>query len=331
MKAIALISGGLDSILAARLIKEQGITIFPLNFYLPFYNLQKDNSSKTIASFVRRTLGQDLNTVDISRQFLKILENPKYGYGSNMNPCIDCKILMLSEAKELLKELGAEFIVTGEVVGQRPMSQHKQALELIERRSGLKGILLRPLSAKHLPQTLPEKEGWVDRNKLLSFSGRTRKPQIELAKAFKIEDYPNPAGGCLLTDLEFAKRLKDILGRNELNLANIELLKIGRHFRIKEDVRLVVGRNEKENKRLENLAKENDYLFLPQSTAGPIALGMGIFDDDLIKLSCAIVSRYCDRNGKAAIAIVYKRILERQEKILEALPMEETKIQELRI
>ena len=259
MKAITLISGGLDSILAARLVKEQGIDIIPLNFYIPFYSRHKGNPGKDTASFVSDALGSELMTIDIGLEFLKILEKPNYGFGSNMNPCIDCKILMLSKAKGLMKELDAAFIVTGEVLGQRPMSQHKKALELIERRSGLKGILLRPLSAKHLSETLPEKEGWVNRGNLLDFSGRTRKPQIELAKAFKIKDYPNPAGGCLLTDPEFAKRLKDIIRHDELNIDNVELLKIGRHFRISPKTKLVVGRNEKENKEIEAIFTENNF------------------------------------------------------------------------
>ena len=308
MKAITLISGGLDSILAARLVKEQGIDIIPLNFYIPFYSRHKVNSEKDTASFVSDALGSELMTIDIGLEFLKILEKPNYGFGSNMNPCIDCKILMLSKAKGLMKELDAAFIVTGEVLGQRPMSQHKQALELIGKRSGLKGILLRPLSAKHLSETLPEKEGWVNRDNLLDFSGRTRKPQIELAKAFKIKDYPNPAGGCLLTDPEFAKRLKDIISHDELNMDNVELLKIGRHFRISPKTKLVVGRNEKENSRLLSLSKEKDYLFMPQKTAGPTALARGAISDGLIELCRNITERYCDKNGETEIKIIYIKI-----------------------
>jgi len=331
MKTIALISGGLDSILAARSIKEQGIGIIPLNFYIPFYSRHKGNSCKDMVSFVRDALGSELKTIDIGLEFLKILEKPNYGFGSNMNPCIDCKILMLSKARELMKELGASFIVTGEVLGQRPMSQHKQALELIEKRSGLKGILLRPLSAKHLSETLPEKEGWVNRDKLLNFSGRTRRPQIELAKAFKIKDYPNPAGGCLLTDPEFAKRLKDAINHNELNVRNIELLKLGRHFRFPQNAKLVVGRNEKENGQLTNLAKNSDYIFAPKGTAGPTCLGIGDFDDELIRLSCAITCRYSDRNGKITANIAYHRIPATEENILEVPAIEEPKIISYRI
>jgi len=331
VKAIALISGGLDSILAARLVKEQGIDIIPLNFYIPFYSRHRENSAKDTTSFVSNALGSELMTIDIGLEFLKILEKPNYGFGSNMNPCIDCKILMLSKAKELMIELDAAFIVTGEVLGQRPMSQHKQALELIEKRSGLKGILLRPLSAKHLRETLPEKEGWVNRDNLLDFSGRTRKPQIELAKAFKIKDYPNPAGGCLLTDPEFAKRLKDIINRKELNIRNIELLKLGRHFRFPQDAKLVVGRHEKENEQLLNLAQDNDYCFMPKDTAGPTCLGIGDLDDELIRFCCAIASRYSDHNGKITANIAYRRIPDTEENILEAPAIEESKIRNYRI
>lgn len=249
-----------------------------------------------------------------------------------MNPCIDCKIMMLRKAKELMEEFKAKFIVTGEVLGQRPMSQHKPALNLIERKAGLQGLILRPLSARRLAETLPEKEGWVSRDKLLDFSGRTRKPQIELAKRLNIEDYPNPAGGCLLTDPAFSKRVKDLINHRELNSDNIELLRIGRHFRIQEQTKLVVGRNENENKQLVNLAKDNDYLFEPtEEIAGPTALGRGIFDSALIGLSCNIVCRYCDLNDNKNTEILYKKIPEEQNKRLEVSVIEERYLWSLRI
>jgi tRNA U34 2-thiouridine synthase MnmA/TrmU len=225
-----------------------------------------------------------------------------------MNPCIDCKILMLTKARELMSHWGADFVVTGEVVGQRPMSQHKKALELIERKSDLKGLVLRPLSAKLLAETVPEREGWIDRNKLLDFSGRTRKPQMSLARDLKIENYPNASGGCLLTDPEFAKRLRDLLARQELSLTNIELLKVGRHFRIAPDAKLVVGRNQKEDELLVDLAQEGDYLFMPcEELAGPTSLGRGRMGEELIRVACQITCRYCDLNGAKEAEIVYKR------------------------
>jgi len=325
MKAIALISGGLDSILAGCLIKEQGIDILPVNFKIPFVKSR-------ISSLVADSLGKELKTVDISGDFLKLLEKPAHGFGSNMNPCIDCKILMLKKAKEMIQPQGAAFIVTGEVLGQRPMSQHKRALDIIAKKSGLDGLVVRPLSARLLPQTLPEKEGWIKRDKLLDFNGRGRLGQIRLAKDFGIKEYAQPAGGCLLTDPEFSNRLKDIILHQELNVSNIELLKFGRHFRISSDAKLIVGRNEKENKELENLAKDRDYLFYPhQELAGPTSLGRGDFSEDLIRLSCAITCRYCDLKGTASADIIYKRIPEKEDKILKVLPIEEDKLISFRI
>ena len=334
MKAIALISGGLDSILAARLIKEEGLEVLPLNFRIPFYQRSKKGASagpdKT--SWVAENLGADLKIIDIADDFLQLLLNPRHGFGSNINPCIDCKILMLRKTKELMKELDAAFVVTGEVLGQRPMSQHKQALEIIDRESALEGLILRPLCAKLLPETIPEREGWVAQDKLLCFSGRTRRPQMELARKFNIKEYPNPAGGCLLTDPEFTKRLKDLMAHKELNLENVKLLKIGRHFRISEQAKLIVGRNEKENDQLFSLAKENDNIFSPpDEMAGPISLGRGIFNEELVKLSCSITSRYCDLNGRSYTDIIYRRLPQGEERMRKVLPLEEDKIIRLRI
>ncbi|MFH0739313.1 MAG: tRNA 4-thiouridine(8) synthase ThiI [Candidatus Omnitrophota bacterium] len=334
MKAIVLISGGLDSILAARVIKGQGVEIVPLNFKIPFCHRPRrvpyvDNNPFTQ---LENNLGQPIKEVDISLEFMQLLQKPRYGFGANMNPCIDCKILMLTKAKELMKELGASFIVTGEVLGQRPMSQHKQALELIEKKSRLEGLLLRPLSAKLLLETLPEKEGWVKREKLLNFGGRTRRPQMELANKFNIKDYQNPAGGCLLTDPQFSRRLKDLIQHGQLGLENIELLKLGRHFRLTDQAKLVVGRDEKENNELLGLTKEGDYLFMPPlEVAGPTCLGRGDFNQNLLELACSIALRYCDSGSGLKTAIVYKRIPDQEERIIEARPIEEDKLKALRI
>ncbi len=334
MKAIALISGGLDSILAAKVIKEQGIDIVPLYFKIPFCHSAKKTSSQQAdkVSLVKDNLGQDLKSIDIGLEFLKLIEKPKYGFGANMNPCIDCKILMLTKAKELMKLWDAAFVVTGEVLGQRSMSQDRQSLELIERESGLEGLLLRPLSAKLLWQTVPEKESWVNRDKLWNFSGRTRQPQINLAKDFHIENYPNAAGGCLLTDPEFAKRLKDVVSHQELSMDNIELLKIGRHFRISPDTKLIVGRNEEENGQLVKLAKDNDYLFMPgDEIAGPTSLGRGQFSEELTKLSCCITCRYCDLNGETGTEIIYRKIPQKENNILRVSPIKNVELMSLHV
>jgi len=329
-KAIALISGGLDSILAARLIKEQGIEIIPLYFKIPFCQREKKNKDR--GRWVADNLGVELKSVDIGKDFLPLLTQPKHGFGANLNPCIDCKILMLKKSKEMMPGLDAAFVVSGEVLGQRPMSQYRRALETIEKESGLEGLVLRPLSAKLLSETIPEREGWVKRNHLLDFQGRSRRPQRELAVKFKIKDYPNAAGGCLLTDSEFTRRLKDLIAHQGLSLQNIELLKIGRHFRLGPETKLVVGRNEEENEELANLAKENDYFFSPdEKIAGPISLGRGRFDGDLIKLASSIALRYCDLNGQTHSEIIYRRLPQAEEKRIEMSAILENELNILRL
>jgi tRNA U34 2-thiouridine synthase MnmA/TrmU len=333
MKAVALVSGGLDSTLAARLIQGLGIEITALNFKTSFCLCDKKsslgcvNTAKTVAD----QLGLSLKIMNISEEFFKVLKNPKYGYGSNMNPCIDCRILKFKKAKVFMREVGADFILTGEVLGQRPMSQHRRALNIIDKESGLEGLVLRPLSAKLLPETIPEKRGWVDRSRLLAFSGRSRKMQFDLAKSFDIKDYACPAGGCLLTDPEFSRRIKDLMLYEELNLNNVELLKIGRHFRLSENAKLVVGRNEKENAKILDLAKEPDFVFSPLKLAGPTALARGNLDTGLIGTCSGIVCRYCDLNGSINAEIVYRIITDKRDKTLTAEPIKETELENLRI
>ncbi|MBU1905380.1 MAG: tRNA 4-thiouridine(8) synthase ThiI [Candidatus Omnitrophica bacterium] len=325
MRAIALISGGLDSVLAAKLMQQQGVEVLLINFRIPFCK------SYSRAEEAAKNLNVELKSVDISIDFLKTINNPRYGFGANMNPCIDCKILMLSKCKSLMHELDAQFVITGEVLGQRPMSQHRQALETIAIRGGLEGLVLRPLSAKLLPETLAEKQGWVKREELLAMNGRTRRPQMELAKKFDILEYPTPAGGCLLTDPEFTRRLKELMSHGELNIDNIELLKVGRHFRISDSTKLIVGRNERENESVAKLAKENDYLFLPEEVAGPTALARGSLNHELINLSCRIICRYSDLNGSKESRVTYLRIPAKEQETLAISPLEEEKIVKLRV
>jgi len=332
MKAIVLISGGLDSILAARMIQEQNIEVIPLNFKIPFCHREKKERSSDKFSLVRDNLGVELKVIDIGDDFLRLIENPRYGFGSNLNPCIDCKILMLKKAGSFLKEWDADFIVTGEVLGQRPMSQHKQALDIVAKRSGMEGLILRPLSAKLLPATIPEKNGWLNRNNLLNFNGRTRKPQMNLAKVFNIENYPNAAGGCLLTDPEFSQRLKDLLEHNCLNIEEVELLKTGRHFRLSERAKLIVGRNERENAELINLAKTGDFILHPsERIAGPTGLGRGEFNSELIRLGCSVICRYSDLPGKDCEDIFYKIFPQKEEYLLSVTAIKEEELLVLRL
>ncbi|MDD4938989.1 MAG: tRNA 4-thiouridine(8) synthase ThiI [Candidatus Omnitrophica bacterium] len=334
MKAITLISGGLDSTLATRIIQEIGLELIALNTISPFCLCNRRSSKGCLhgANSAAKQLGLKLISVDVTNDFLEIVKNPKHGYGSNMNPCIDCRILLFKKAKELMASEGASFVITGEVLGQRPMSQKLNTMRLIEKESGLEGLVLRPLSARVLEETIPEKRGWLSREKLLAINGRGRREQMDLAAKLGINDYPCPSGGCLLTDPEFSKRLKDLMKYGGFNLENIQLLKIGRHFRLDEKTKLIVGRNEKENEILLSFAKEYDHLFMPgDNLAGPTSLGKGIFNEELLKLSCGITCRYCDINGERNAEIIYKKHSEKEDKILAVSPLEETKLLSLRI
>ena len=260
-KALVLFSGGLDSILATQLLKKQKLEIEAICFKSCFF----DEKNAKIAA---KDLGISLKVIDFSKKHLKIVKSPKYGYGKNMNPCIDCHILMLKEAKKIMES----FIATGEVLGQRPMSQNRNSLKKIEKESSLRGYLLRPLSAKLLDQTIPEKNGIVKREKLLDISGRSRKRQIALAKKFNLKRYPSPSGGCLLTDPEFSKKLKELSNVFPKYKKNdIELLKTGRHF-WKSKTKIVIGRNEEENKKIKKIARKGDILVEIKNYPGPLTL-----------------------------------------------------------
>ncbi len=296
-KGLVLLSGGLDSTLAAKLMLEQGIELEGINFYTSFHT-HPGQGYKDYAKKASRDLGIGLRRMEITEEQLEIIKNPRHGYGSNVNPCIDCRIFMFKKARDYMEEIGASFMVTGEVVGERPMSQRLDAIRLIEKEAGLKGLVVRPLSAKLLEPSLAEKEGVVDRDKLLDIQGRSRKPQMELAEELDISDYPNPAGGCLLTEPGFAKRARDLLEHGAFTLENIHLLKAGRHFRLDPKSKLVVGRNRDENERLLKMAKRGDIFFDPKDIPGPIGLLRGEdVAQDFIEASCSIVLRYSDTRG----------------------------------
>jgi len=309
MKAIALISGGLDSIISAKIIDELGIELVAFNTKTPFCLCDHRSPSGCIngARSVAEKLNLKFVSVNVSEEFLGIVKDPKHGYGSNMNPCIDCRILLFRKAKECMHKEGASFMITGEVLGQRPMSQRLAVMKLIDREAEVEGLVLRPLSAKALSPTIPEKEGWVDRGKLLKITGRGRREQIALANKFGINDYPCPSGGCLLTVPDFSRRTEDLIKHNELNIRNVNLLKIGRHFRLNSKAKLIVGRNEQENMLLSESAHDNEHLFSPdEQYAGPTSLGIGVFDDDLINISAKITGRYCDLDQNGVTTVICK-------------------------
>lgn len=265
VKGLVLLSGGLDSILAVKILQDQGIDIEAISLKSYFFDSVQ-------AEKAARKLGISLNIVDFSDEHLNIVKNPVYGYGKGMNPCIDCHILMLKKARKWAIEYGFDFVVTGDVLMERPMSQNPRAFKIIEKDSLLEGYLLRPLSAKLLEPTIPEKEGKLNRSGFFGISGRSRKKQIELAKKFKIDWFPMPAGGCLLTDLEFARRLKALFQIfPQCQGDDIETLKIGRHFWI-DKIKIIVGRNEGENLIIAKLAKQGDVLIEMENYFGPLSL-----------------------------------------------------------
>lgn len=287
-KAVAMISGGLDSTLAARILLDQGVELCGVYLSAPWGCCDKTKAMK-----VARTLGIDFMVVKLDEDYIKMLRSPKYGYGANMNPCIDCRIYMFHKAKELMEQIGASFLVTGEVLGQRPMSQMRHSLGLIEEQAGLHRRVVRPLSAKVLPISLAEEEGVVDREKLFDITGRSRKPQMELALKYGIVDYPNPAGGCLLTDEQFSQRVRDLFEhQEEIDLEDMEMLRVGRHFRVNDMTKLIVGRNEQENATLEEYLAPGRVLFRPDDFPAPSVLLVGPPDDNANQLAVRLIAHY---------------------------------------
>ncbi len=294
VKAIGLLSGGLDSTLATKLMLSQGIEVISLNFITPFCTCTR-RGCKHEASRIAKEFDIEIKVIAVGDEYIKIIKNPEHRYGKHMNPCIDCRIFMFMKAKMYMKEIGASFIFSGEVLGQRPMSQRKEAMRIIEKGSDLEGLILRPLSARFLEPTIPEKEGLVNREKLLEIKGRWRKPQMKLAKLLGIKDYPCPAGGCKLTDLHFSKRVKEAFEHEEDSIHDMNLLGYGRHFRLPDGNKLIVGRNEKENLILSSFASENDLLMKVLGYNSPVALlkGENGRGEDL-KIAASICARYSD-------------------------------------
>jgi tRNA-specific 2-thiouridylase len=276
-KAVGLLSGGLDSTLAAKLMLEQGIDVHAINFTSPFCTCTpKSAGCSAVVTAVKTLGGIPLKRVAMKDEYLEMVQNPKHGYGKGMNPCIDCRILKIRKAGEYMHKIGAAFLFTGEVLGQRPMSQHKKAISIIDRESGLERYILRPLSANHFEPTVPELEGWVKREKLLGISGRSRKPQMALAAEKDITDYPCPAGGCLLTDKHFSEKMRDYLEFTERpSIKDIPLLKVGRHFRLASGDKLIVARDEQECESLTDLFREKDHLLMPVNFPGPVIILQG--------------------------------------------------------
>jgi tRNA U34 2-thiouridine synthase MnmA/TrmU len=298
-RAIFLFSGGLDSILAAELLKRIGVEVYCVTFVTPFF-------SPETALIMARTYGYSIEIMPLpEKRYMPLLFNPPHGFGRHRNPCIDCHALMIEMAGKLMEERAFDFLATGEVLDERPKSQSLEALTKVDKASGYAGMILRPLSAKLLPPTVPEISGWIERSQLLAIRGRSRKEQLRLAKAWGISFYPTPAGGCLLTDQNYSRKLSRLIEHlgEHVSFRHAELLKIGRHFWLPPKTHLIVGRNEGENRNLEGLRSEEDWLIYPQNKKGPLALlhHYGHTFETTLLVAAKIVARYCKRSDAEVI------------------------------
>jgi hypothetical protein len=317
-KAIGLISGGLDSALAVRVLQEQGIEAIGLHCRHPFHPASPAGTESHALS-VARELGIEAVEPDVSEAMIALVRDPPHGRGRFLNPCVDCRILYLREGERLRAERGAVFVFTGEVLGQRPMSQRRDAMDVIDRDAGLKGRVLRPLSARRLKPTAMEESGLVDRERLLDLSGRARRPQLELAAKYGIKSFSAPAGGCLLTFEDFARKLDDLIRHDQLGRHELELLKIGRHFRLSPAVFLAMGKSDGENEQLGALAAADD-LVLTTLISGPLAVVRGPATEAEIELAVALMGRYM-KGVEAGVTVVLSHGQGGPEREVRAMPL----------
>lgn len=305
VKALGLISGGLDSLIAAKILEDQGIEVIGVTFSAPFWDYRK-------ALILGEKAGIPMKVLDIEKEHFELVKRPVYGYGSNMNPCIDCHALMIRKAGEAMEEMGAFFIFTGEVVGQRPMSQRREALKLVEKLSGYEGKVLRPLSARLLPETEPEKQGLVDRSRLLAIGGRGRKDQIKLARYYGIREYDTPGGGCLLTREGYAKKLRFLMSLfPEAEVRHAKILKHGRLFIILEKFCFVVGRHDVDNRAIIDLSKRKDVVFFCKGIPGPVGILLNFTDalsEEAIREAALILASLSDAEVGSTVEILSKHL-----------------------
>ena len=300
-RALAMISGGLDSILAAKLIKDQGIEVIGICFKSYFFG--PDNAIR-----MAKQIGIRLEIVDFSEAHFNMVKNPKHGYGKNVNPCVDCHAMMMNYSGNLLEKLNADFIITGEVLNQRPMSQNRSALDVVINESGFKYKILRPLSAKNLNVTQMELDGLVNRENLLDIKGRNRKIQMELAEKWGIVDYPSPAGGCKLTEPNYGRRLKDLMEhKEEITPIDLEILKIGRHFRVSSKAKIISTRDEAESIDIKNYLNEKDMVFLTKDFNGSLVVIVGEATEMDIEFAARVTARYSKGMDEGIITVVYNR------------------------
>ncbi len=323
IRALSLLSGGLDSQLAICVLKEQGLDVHAITFDSPFF-------SSHSARLAAEQLGVPFHVKDFTADIVSLLRDPPHGFGSQMNPCTDCHALMIRRAGEMMEAGNFHFISTGEVLNQRPMSQRFESMNIVAQESGYKGFLVRPLCAGLLPETEPERRGWVDRNKLLSIQGRTREAQLRLAERYGLKDTPSPAGGCRLTDPNFVRRLRELSEHEGLSGArSLVLLRYGRHFRFGDNIKLILGRNEDDNLFLEGVAELYDLVLKPETVHGPTGLLHFTAREEQIALAASVCARYSDSpsGSKTVVRVRSARGVRR----IEALPAAESEVERLRI
>ncbi|OGC90763.1 MAG: hypothetical protein A2W25_13720 [candidate division Zixibacteria bacterium RBG_16_53_22] len=330
-KAIALYSGGLDSTLAILQMMKYGVEVEAITFMTHFGCDATDSSSCGSDPFpAAQKFGFKVKLAHLGQKFIDIVKNPRFGHGKNMNPCIDCRLTMIGEVKHYLDMIGGDFVITGEVLGQRPMSQRRFTLDLVARECGLDGRLVRPLSGRLLPPTLPEKEGLISREWLLDIQGRSRKRQMQLAREFGLTTYPSPASGCLLTDKRYSDRLRDLLRfKPDTDFNDLNLLRVGRHFRLGPEAKLVVGRDQNENNIIESLQLEKDILLEAVDFKSPVGLFRGEATPGKMDQAASIVARYSDGNGQPVVSVSHRTFA--NSGILETSPATDLLLQEVRI
>lgn len=321
-RALAMISGGLDSILAAKLIKEQGVEVIGICYRSYFFN--EENAKRMTAQ-----VGIPLEVIDFSEEHLDMVKNPKHGWGKNMNPCIDCHAMMMKYSGELLKKFDADFIITGEVLNQRPMSQNKSALDLVKKQSGYSEKILRPLCAKNLKPTQMELDGLVDREQLMEISGRNRKPQMELAEKWGIKDYPSPAGGCKLTDPNYSLRLKELIERKkDADEKDVNLLKYGRHFVTENGTKVIVSRTGEEGEFIKPFLNSNDLMFITTKFNGAMVIipQGNIPNDEDLSIACQLAARYSKGKDEEIVEVKYGKVGTDFDKFKEVVPIKQEEL-----
>lgn len=334
IKTLGLLSGGLDSTIAVKLMKKLGYHITVLNFMSPFCNCtKKSNGCKSAAQKVATESGVEIKTIFMGDEYLQMLREPKHGYGKGLNPCVDCRIMMFGRAKKVMEEIGAKFIFTGEVLSQRPMSQMRNRMRQIEKESGLKGMIVRPLSAALLEPTIPEMEGWIDREEMLAISGRSRKPQIEIGREMGMsEEEFCSSGGCMLTDMNFAARMKDLFGHSEKSsVKDARLLRYGRHFRISDGCKVIVGRNKNENEKLFKMVSNGDTLVRVKDYAGPCVIIKGEIENGHGVVAGRIAARYSAAPGDEEVGVEIHKAGSDEMTTLTVMPMPDEELEKFRI